>query len=499
MNTAKTLMHTNVLTCRATMPLFEAARLMRDGNCSSVIVEDQGDYVGIWTERDALKIDFGCPEAFQVPIHTVMSSPLRGIHYNTSVSDLATRFVTDGIRHLLVLDDYNRPLGIVGQTDLVNNHGVDGLLKMRDVRSVLRAMPLVLDSTLLLSKVAQQMREGHHDAAIIRFPDRTYGIVTERDVVRFITECRVDTLVGDVATCPLIAVDAATTLFDARAVLLDRGIRHIGVIDRHGDAIGIITFSTILHSLHSLLLEFAKQAAEEANHTKLSFLANVSHELRTPLHAILGYAELGSKRAGTRPAEDMVATFNNIHKSGKRLLRLITDLLDMAKIEAGAMDYSPAPENIVAVARDVAGEMSPLFGKKDQIFTLVTAADDILITIDKWRMAQVIRNLLANAQKFTPAHRRITLTIACPSPTLVSIAIADEGCGILEEELDVIFEKFTQGKKTPTNQGTGLGLAISREIVLAHGGDIRAANRPLGGAEITVTLPVASNAGGKEN
>ena len=494
MTTVKTLMQSDILACPPATSLAEAARRMRERGCSSVLVEDEGRYVGIWTEQDALKVDFSNPLAFGTAIAQVMSAPVLAINWNASVSDLASRFIADGIRHLLVRDDQSHPVGIISQTDIVYSQGVDRLLRMRDVRSALGGLPLILDQAVALADAAHRMAAEYCDAAMVRYDDRTYGIVTGRDMVRFVMEGRSNALIGDLATRPLATVAAGTCLLQARDILAERGIRHLGVVDDDGEAVGIVTFATILASLHTMLLEFAKQASDQAEKTKQLFLAKISHELRTPLQAILGFAEFGAMQVHTIPSAKTEEMFLDIHEGGMRLLNLINDLLDMSKIEAGQMTYAMERENLADIARAVIHELSPLFAKKRQSLDLLVQEGGVTVAVDRDRIAQVLRNLLSNAHKFTPEEREISLSLGTTTDGMAKAVVSDQGCGLLEDELDRVFDTFVQSKRTRAHQGTGLGLAISREIVVAHGGTIWAANKPQGGTDFILTLPLCQAA-----
>ncbi len=252
-------------------------------------------------------------------------------------------------------------------------------------------------------------------------------------------------------------------------------------------------------------LRAAMEAAEFANKSRSEFVANMSHELRTPLHAIMSFAKLGEGKALSAPPEKLRGYFEKIHTAGDRLLKLVNDLLDLSKLEAGKMLIHAAPRNLLALVHEVADELQPLLTKQGLRLVLPEAGSaagtDGIYTaeVDAQRMVQVLRNLLSNAIKFSHPHGTITVTLArgdildasgSAVPALV-LSVFDEGIGIPENELDIVFDKFVQSSKTKTGAGgTGLGLSITREIVDAHFGQIRAYNRPGGGAAFEVKLPL---------
>jgi len=248
----------------------------------------------------------------------------------------------------------------------------------------------------------------------------------------------------------------------------------------------------------------AKESAESANLSKSEFLANMSHELRTPMHAVLSFARIGHFKVATAPPEKLKSYFEHIRAAGERLLELVNDLLDLSKLEAGRMQYVMRRLDLRHSTQSVMAELEPLFEGKQLRCSITSAPDDCHVVGDHKRIEQVLRNLLGNAIKFTPAGKCIGVEIApdampvgrrthdAGTQRALRLSVVDEGVGIPEAELDAVFDKFTQSSLTSTGAGgTGLGLAICREIVHAHRGIIRASNRVGGGAVFDVLLPVS--------
>jgi len=247
-------------------------------------------------------------------------------------------------------------------------------------------------------------------------------------------------------------------------------------------------------------LEAAKEAAERANRSKSEFLANMSHELRTPLHAILSFARLGVDRVGHVPApvQKFEQYFSRIQQSGDRLLVLLNDLLDVAKLEAGKMTYDMGRCDVREVLRAALQELSALAGSRNVALVLEPYTCDPHAWCDAVRTGQVVRNLLSNAIKFSPAGGRVRLSLedagADDAPELL-VSVCDDGPGIPEDELESIFDKFVQSTKTKSGAGgTGLGLAICQRIVLDHGGHVWAENLDGRGARFAFILPRAARA-----
>jgi signal transduction histidine kinase len=241
----------------------------------------------------------------------------------------------------------------------------------------------------------------------------------------------------------------------------------------------------------------AKNEAEHANKSKSEFLANMSHELRTPMHGILSYADFGIHRVGKVPEEKVLEYFHEIAESGRRLMVLLNDLLDLAKLEAGKMTYTMIEHDMYESIRSVANEFQPILEENGLQLKINQMEKPLIAVFDANRICQVLRNLLSNSIKFSEAGKKIVIqaekknvTIAGGQQPVIIVSVIDQGVGIPEDEVDTIFDKFIQSSKTKTGAGgTGLGLAICKQIVEDHGGRIWVENRGEEEALFCFTIP----------
>jgi len=235
------------------------------------------------------------------------------------------------------------------------------------------------------------------------------------------------------------------------------------------------------------------QELEIASRHKSQFLANMSHELRTPLNAIIGFSEVLLDRMFGEMSAKQETYIRNIHASGRHLLSLINEILDLSKIEAGRMELQIEPCAVGPLIEEVATTASPLISKNGNRLTTDCPAAVGTLRADPKRVRQALLNVVSNAAKFTDKGHITLRARRFPDNgrEWIAIDVADTGIGMSREQMGRLFQDFVQADASTTRKygGTGLGLAISRRFCRMMGGDITVESEPGKGSTFTLRLP----------
>ncbi|HHT9107889.1 MAG TPA: diguanylate cyclase [Candidatus Wunengus sp. YC64] len=248
-------------------------------------------------------------------------------------------------------------------------------------------------------------------------------------------------------------------------------------------------------------LEKINRELSKANEMKGRFIANASHELRTPLHSIIGFSEILLQKTFGDLNEKQQRYTNTIYTSGKHLIHLVNNILDLAKIEAGKMELSHQTFPLKTTIDEVLMVLKPLAGKKVIEPKIEMSSEVDSFTADKIKFKQILYNLLSNAIKFTPEGGTVGVNIekvkgnkeilpwALESQRLLKVSVWDTGVGIRPEDREKIFEEFEQLDPSKSTEGTGLGLSLTKKLIELHGGQIEVGGTYGQGAIFNVYLP----------
>lgn len=235
----------------------------------------------------------------------------------------------------------------------------------------------------------------------------------------------------------------------------------------------------------------AKIVAENANRTKTEFLANMSHELRTPLNSVIGFSDLLLTGVGGDLTDKQLHYLSNISNSGKHLLNIINEILDISKIESGEIILNKEKLLLAEVYEDIYPALKQLADNKNIDINISNEPKDACVFADRVKLKQIFYNLVTNAIKFTENGGAVVIDSHIVGK-FVNISVIDNGIGIDDEDMKKLFKPFVQLDSSHSRkyEGTGLGLALSKELVELHGGTIWAESEPDNGSTFTFTIPV---------
>ena len=350
--------------------------------------------------------------------------------------------IWEGGSALAVLDDGQGPVGLIARHTLLQAfaHPVTyALYENRPVRLLMNQDPMVVDAEETIDRVSEQIATDYPDAVDEGF------IVTENG-------------------------------------------RYLGM----GTVLQVLD-SSVQHARKQIAdLENARAAAEHANLAKSAFLANMSHELRTPLNAVLGFANLLASGTAGEVTDQQAEYLGDIQTSGRRLLDLINDLLDLSRAESGRLELLEErtdPAGLIEEVRRMLAPRATAAGISIEM-EITTEAD---VWGDERKLAQVLMNLATNAVKFTPAGGSVTLGLDQGRDGAVTLWVRDTGVGIPAGEMETVLTPFGRGYDAMIRQieGSGIGLALTRVLIELHGGSFRLESTPGQGTTALAVLPVA--------
>ena len=348
-----------------------------------------------------------------------------------------------------------------------------------EVTDYIAAHPFRLDPGTMIGRVAISRRTGHIRDVLA---DDAYVRTDAQRVAGFRTVMGAPLLLGDDLVGVLNLWRSQVEPFDEReSTLVTAFAAHAAVAIRNAHLVNA--------------LEQRSAELEVAGRHKSEFLANMSHELRTPLNAIIGFSEVLLERMFGDLNDRQEEYLRDILSSGRHLLELLNDILDLSKVEAGAMDLSMSSVDVADLVEHCVSLMRERAARGGVQLRTDISPDTGSVRADELRLKQVLLNLLTNAVKFTPDGGSVTVA-AARQPSEVYITVVDTGVGIAAADHERIFDSFQQAGRDPGRlEGTGLGLTLCKRIVELHGGDIWVDSAVGRGSLFGLRLPVAEKAG----
>lgn len=399
---------------------------------------------------------------------------------------------------LSLISELNKHINVDGSFDSVVSFGLDGIRSSLELDSVFYIK-------LLNGQVQNVLCSGNSDEdkkkiQSLKFQDIDFDIPESGIIVTSKLSCEFEALTTVSKMLSLPYFIAIPLVVDNDLVgLLVAGKKiekepYAPILDNQ-DKIILLKLANWMISVfkdHLIMLnKSAKEAAEEANRSKSAFLANMSHEIRTPMNAILGFVEQLSK---TEKDSKRIEQFDLIRNSGKALLSIINDILDLSKIESGKMSIEAHPDSMKQLLKEVGMLFEQLIKSKN-----ISYEEDIALNIpqciitDHVRLKQVLVNLLSNAIKFTPENGVISLRATFDiNQKILHCSVTDSGIGIAKENQTKIFNAFDQEDSSTTRRfgGTGLGLSISSKIITMLGGALQVQSEQGKGSCFYLDIPV---------
>jgi signal transduction histidine kinase len=239
------------------------------------------------------------------------------------------------------------------------------------------------------------------------------------------------------------------------------------------------------------VLDAARQEADRANQEKSTFLSNMSHELRTPLNGIIGFGHLLASSKFNSGPEERQRFAQHIVTSGRHLLALVNEILDLAKIEAGKATLALAPVALDEVLRESHTMVAPL-AQARQVALELPPASNLVLQADRTRLTQIMVNLLSNAIKYNRSNGTVSVQCSVADSHYGRVAVADSGVGLSSGQLVTIFQPFDRAGRREESEGTGLGLAITKRLIEAMHGAIGVHSEPGVGSTFWIDLPLRS-------
>ncbi len=375
----------DILTCLPDTTVLEATRMLRDNKKSSVLILHNQFPQGIWTEADALNLNFADPGVLEIPICEIMQSPVFSMHENKPITEAIELMRSKRIRHLVVVDDQGKACGVVTQRNIIYSQGAESFIAVKDVKSIAYQNPLIIQKNLQIADLVLLMKAEHRDILIIKIDQKPMYAFTERDLVEIIAKERLNAFLTELEIKPLVTISQDLSILIARQLMDIKNVKHLAVLDNDGTFIKILSHSDILASLensYTKLLENIQvnnTISEKDSFTQL--LASAVHQtagmmIITDNHGDIKYVNESFEKMTEYTLDEIKGKNPRFLSSGiihKSVFKHMWETLNLGKTWKGEL----CNKKKSGVRYWVLSSITPIVNYKGEIHNFIAVEEDI--------------------------------------------------------------------------------------------------------------------------
>jgi signal transduction histidine kinase len=486
----KEIITSKVLSISPDTPILEAVSLMRNNKISCLVVHENRKPVGIFTERDLVRMTHLEAHLGHDRIRQVMNKSVITTNIDCDIYKAYDLFRQHSIRHLVLVDSAGEVAGVITQSDIMRNLPMGFFVQPRTMSKVMMKDVVTIKKGDRVKDALSKMVEHSISCLVVEEDDYPVGILTGRDIVRLLDN-RIELKnlqIESVMSCPVLTISSDKPLYEASGIMNNRKVRRLVVVQETGRISGLITQSDIIRVLEG---RYSESLEKILNRLKEDILSNVSHELKTPVTIIKSALQLAKDEEFKDEQERL---FSMALKAVNRLNGVVEDLVTAAERHHDAL-YKPqfTGLNLIEVIPSFVTKMYKLAVERNVVIQTAIPKDLPRVEGNLLAMKRALKNIVGNAIKFSKEGGGVVLITAKQEESFVKVSISDEGIGIPSDKLENIFDVLFQVDATTTRkyEGTGMGLAVAKSIIESHEGRIWADSNNGDGTTVHFTLPIA--------
>jgi signal transduction histidine kinase len=486
----KEILTSNVLSISPDTPILEAVSLMRTNKISCLVVQENKKAVGIFTERDLVRMTHLDTYLKHDQIGQVMNQPVITADIDCDIYKAYDLFRQYSIRHLVLVDSDEEVAGVITQSDIMRNLPMGFFVEPRTMSKVMVKDVVTVKKESLVKDALSKMMEHSISCLVVEEDNYPVGILTGRDIVRLLdNQIEIKNLrIESVMSCPVLTISSDKPLYEASGIMNNRKVRRLVVVHESGRISGLITQSDIIRVLEE---RYSESLENIINRLKEDILSNVSHELKTPVTIIKSALQLAKDEEFKDEQERL---FSMALKAVNRLNGVVEDLVTAADRHHAAL-YKPqfTGLDLVEIIPSFVTKMYEKAVERNVVIETALPKDLPRVEGNQLAIKRVLKTIVGNAIKFSKEGGGVVLITAKKEDSFVKVSISDEGIGIPSDKLDNIFDVLFQVDASTTRkyEGTGMGLAVAKSIIDSHEGRIWAESNNGNGTTVHFTLPLA--------